>query len=237
MVWKSWRNKLRDYEQWRQRTHVDRSSARWWAYTSDAFFEEALTLSGSGICLDVGCGIGHFLCGLVKDGEYEGIGLDPIKELCLKPFKGRVKNYRVSEKIELIKGVGEYLPIKNDCIQLCIISATLDHVNDPDQTLKEVYRVLVHNGYFMLLQGVAQRKEPDSISETHLHQFTMADLEKLLKEFTIEKTKKLFRITSRVPIPDELLDSSNIYRALNRIYSLIGRCSKGYVVIIKSKKN
>jgi len=196
-----------------------------------------LTLSNSaGVCLDVGCGSGGCLCRFVKEGEYNGVGLDPVKGSSLMRFKDRIKGYKISERIELIRGIGEYLPIKKDCVQTCIMTGSLDHVNNPEQTLKEIHRVLVHDGYFLLLESVLLKKKPSFYEETHLHHFTMADLERLLKQFRIEKIRQFFPILSQLHIPDKLLNS-NIYKASSRMPGIIGRYCNYSEVLIKSRKN
>lgn len=201
------------------------------------FFHEVSTLPNSaGLCLDVGCGSGSYLCRLVKEGERNGVGLDPLKEGSLKIFKDRIKGYKISEKIELIRAVGEYLPIKEKCVQLCIMTATLDHVNNPNQTVKEIHRVLVSDGYFLLLESVLLKNRPSFYEETHLHHFTIADLKRLLGQFRIEKTRKFFPVLSQFHIPDKLLDS-NIYKALSRMPGVIGCYFNFSAVFIKSKKN
>jgi len=208
-------------------------------YSAGILRQELLRLPDSaGLCLDVGCGPGDHLSAFVGQREYEGIGLDPLKESSLRVFKDRIKGSKISEKIELVKGVSEYLPINKDCIQLCFMIATLDHVYNPQQTLKEIYRVLVHNGYFLLLQSVVRRKKWDYNDEMHLHEFRIAELKKLLNQFTIEKIRRWVSIPSQIPIPEKLLNSPKIYKILSTIHNVIARHFKNYsVVIIKSRKN
>lgn len=238
MTWKDWQNKLHAFEEWRKENHT-KSSAQWWAYLFDVFFQQLASLSHSpGLCLDVGCGSGKVLRTVIKQGLYEGIGLDPISESSLKIFKDTIKGRKISGKIELIKAVGEYLPIKNDAIQLCIMAAMLDHVQNVDQTIKEAHRVLGPNGSFLLLECVIHRKHPSfDHDETHLQEFTMEDLKRLLKQFKIEKIRRCFRLPSQFLMLEKLLDSPNIYNILGRMYSVIARyfqnCS---TVLIKSTK-
>ena len=222
LKWKRWQNKHYMFEQWRQEKRR-KPTLRWWAFLRDMFLRQISTLpkSSTGLCLDVGCGTGEYLCRLVKQGQYKGIGLDPLKESSLKVFKHRIEGSNLSNEIGLINAVGEYLPIKEDCVQLCIMTAALDHVNNPNQTLKEIQRVLALDGYFMLLQSVVRTKKPNFKEEMHLNDFTMADLKRLLKPFRIEKIRSLFPIPLRIPLPDKLLGSLKIYEILTRIHGII----------------
>jgi len=236
LTWRKWESKLAIFEGWRKK-YVNPLIRAWWLYLFDVFFHEVSTLSNSaGLCLDVGCGSGSCLCRLVKEGERTGVGLDPLKEGSLKIFKDRIKGYKISEKIELIRGVGEYLPIKKDCVQTCITTGVIDHVNNPNQTVKEIHRVLVSDGYFLLLESVLLKNRPSFYDETHLHHFTIVDLKRLLRQFRIQKIRKFFPVLSQLHIPDKLLDS-NIYKALSKMPSVIGCYFNYSEVFIKSKKN
>jgi ubiquinone/menaquinone biosynthesis C-methylase UbiE len=235
-TWKEWQSKLHFFEVWLKERHA-KTEIRFWSYMSDMFSEEISTLSNSGgLCLDVGCGSGEYLYRFVEVGRYYGIGIDPLKEPSLKIFKDRIKGLQISEKIELINGVGEYLPIKEDSVQLCIMTSTLDHVSNPDQTLRESHRVLASDGHLILLQSVVWKKTPNFKEKTHMQEFTMADLKDLLAQFRIEKVKRLFIVPPQIPIPDKLLAYNKTYKALSRIFGIIIRWFKPYVTIIKSKK-
>lgn len=50
------------------------------------------------------------------------------------------------KSVKYIAGVGENLPYEDDYFDVVIIRNALDHVDEPDQTLREVYRVLKPNG-------------------------------------------------------------------------------------------
>jgi len=234
--WKNWQTKLHVFQDWRKEKHNPLVRA-WWSYLFSIFFHEVSTLSNSaGLCLDVGCGSGAYLCRLIKECECEGIGLDPLRS-SLQAFKDRLEGDKISENIELILGVGEFLPLKKDCIQLLLMTGSLDHVNDPDQALKELYRVLIPDGYLMLLETVLLRKKPSFYDETHVHQFTLADLEKLLKQFRIEKVLKKVPIFSQIHVPDRLLEFSYLHKALSKTPGTIGSYFNYSEVLTECKKN
>jgi ubiquinone/menaquinone biosynthesis C-methylase UbiE len=153
-------------------------------------FQELLCVSNPAVtALDVGCGPSDLLCRLIKERKNKGIGLDPLRP-SLKNCKDRIEGSKISERMELIRGVSEWLPIKDDCLNLCVMTEALDHVYSPSQTFKEIHRVLVPEGYFVLLQSVVSRRQSSFDDITHLHEFTLADLEWALRSFTIEKIKR-----------------------------------------------
>jgi len=50
------------------------------------------------------------------------------------------------KRVNYVKGVGEYLPYKDNYFDIVIIRNALDHVDDPVQTLRETRRVLKPRG-------------------------------------------------------------------------------------------
>jgi len=197
------------------------ASVKWWKYLYDIFIAEVFSYEGSGLCLDVGCGSGHYLKRIVEQQNYEGFGIDPLP----------LKTFQKSEKMHLVRGVGEYLPIKNGCVQLCIMTGTLDHVKSPLQTIKEIHRALTSKGRFMLLQSVTAGKKL-SKHETHLHQFSIDDLNNLLQDFTIEKISRF----SYFPILHLFCKWFFAYKILSKIYAIIGYRVKDSAIIIQTNK-
>ncbi|MHA1265168.1 MAG: class I SAM-dependent methyltransferase [Candidatus Helarchaeota archaeon] len=223
MNWKKWRKKLKTFDEKRVRRRikgVDCLTKRYWTYSIELFQKQLSTIHGSGIILDIGCGSGENLSRIVKEKEYRGIGLDPLPESSLKSFKKNIKKYGLSQKLDLIKGIGEYLPLKKDYVQLCIMTATLDHVNDPIQVIKEIHRVLNHNGIFFLLQTIKNKKIL-SDDETHLHQFTLNGLKQLISEFKIEKINKIYGIPKQLLLFDRLLIFPIIFKLIIQLMGMI----------------
>ena len=50
----------------------------------------------------------------------------------------------------MIKGVAEKMPVRNNKVDLCILSQVLEHVNNPDKTMSEVVRILKLDGFLYL---------------------------------------------------------------------------------------
>ncbi len=89
-----------------------------------------------GISLEIGVGSGRFAKPLNIN-----FGLDPSIEL-LKIARKR--------GIEVIKGVGEYLPFSNNKFDNIYLIVTICFLDDPIKTLNESYRVLKANGNIII---------------------------------------------------------------------------------------
>jgi len=92
--------------------------------------------------LDLGCGMGGFLVAMKRLG-YEIIGLDPNPEY-LEIAKLRAKRY--SFNLELIQGYGENLPFSDKSFDLVYCAEVLEHCQNPEKVLGEIYRVLKDDG-------------------------------------------------------------------------------------------
>lgn len=218
-MWHAWKSKLEEYEKWLLEPR-NRSAMRFWDFLRAQFVMEtpAYFLSNRKICLDVGCGLGKKLRAIVRNKLYSGIGLDPISSE-LQFFKLKKENL----PIELVRGVGENLPIRNGSIDLVTIAGTLDHVENPEKVLEETHRVLHKAGALMVLQGTVTRK--GFHDRTHLREFDEFDLRKMLvkKNFVVVKERLLHQIYYprlsflRTIIEDGLMTYTP------RLYDLLGR--------------
>ena len=86
--------------------------------------------------LEVGIGSGRFAVPLgVK------YGVDPsLKMLKLAQKRG----------LKVAKGIAERLPVKTAAVDLVLMVTTICFVDDPIQTLREVARILIPGGYFLI---------------------------------------------------------------------------------------
>jgi ubiquinone/menaquinone biosynthesis C-methylase UbiE len=190
------------------------------------------------ILLDVGCGQGSYLMELVKRKGGIGIGIDPL-ESSLIAFKNRIKDSELYYKIEIIRGVGENIPIRGKCVSLCIMTGTLDHVNDPKLVLNEIYRTLIPKGYLILLETVLLTKTGKGFyNETHVHSFITADLRNYLKHFKIMKLIRFYPVFSQIHLGliRELLDNL-LGKVLSSMPSFIGRYLNYSEVLAICRKN
>lgn len=234
--WETWQECLDAFQDWLQEDHglLVRS---WWSYLRSVFFREvSLLLPSSGICLDVGCGSGGYLSDIVKKRKFEGIGIDPLKS-SLKECLDNAKRQGYADRLNLILGVGEYLPLKADCIQFCYIAGSLDHVKDLNQTISEFYRTLSPIGNLIILETVLFKKKRGFYDETHVYQFTLETLKVSLRKFTIVKFFRKVPIFSQIGLPDSVLQYSLLHKFFSHAPGLLGSYFNYSEVIFRCKKS
>jgi ubiquinone/menaquinone biosynthesis C-methylase UbiE len=119
-----------------------------WELDSKNILRKAFEASVAGQrVLDVGCGTGTHIIALAKK-KRECHGADPFVAISLAKAKKRAKEERT--KIFLYKAIGEYLPYKDEKFDLVLCLSTLQHVADQKSTLREIRRVLKHNGKLLI---------------------------------------------------------------------------------------
>ena len=107
-------------------------------------------LKDEGTMLDVGCGEGRHIFGVMQDYPMmKCIGLDMDDESLEKAEEG----YEYFESIskagaEFLKGSAYSLPFPNDTFDLVVCSEVLEHLHEYDDAVKEIYRVLKPRGKF-----------------------------------------------------------------------------------------
>ena len=104
--------------------------------------------------LDVGCGCGATVERLVSLYQLQAIGLDP-SELLLE--SGRRKN----SDLNLIRGQGEDLPFPAENMDGVFAECALSVMEDLDQVLKEIFRVLKPSGWLVINDVYA--RNPDGL--------------------------------------------------------------------------
>ena len=95
-----------------------------------------------GNTLDVGCGIGDFL-----SYNSDAIGVDVNKNNV---------NYCINKGLNAELMQPNKLPFENSSFNNVILDNVLEHIEYPNSTLSEIYRVMNKNGYFLV--GVPGRK-------------------------------------------------------------------------------
>lgn len=235
MTLRKWGNGQSEFEEWRDTKHSN-LVGKMWRHSHDAFFQELSVLPKSaGFCLSVGCGSGGYLLEIIREEKYEGIGLDPSLSSLLTSRDRKKNEPKISKRVELVRGVAEYLPFKAEFVQLCIMASVLDHVFDPNQAFYEVQRVLMPNGSFLLSQIVKQKKKGLYLGH-HMNEFTVSDLKKLFNRFRVNKVRRIaFPIPLKLQILDVLLDSK-LYQALSNFPGIAGRYFNYSTAIIVTQK-
>ena len=86
--------------------------------------------------LDVGCGSGQFL--------YE------MKQLGLKTFGVEVGDFDESKNLNITNSNLIQARYKNNFFDIITMNHVLEHINNPKETIKEIYRILKNNGKFIV---------------------------------------------------------------------------------------
>ena len=108
------------------------------------------SLNESGTMLDVGCGEGRHIFGIMQNyPEMKCIGLDMDDDSLIKAEEG----YEFFESIsnvgaEFLKGSAYSLPFQNNSLDLIVCSEVLEHLHHYNDAVKEIHRVLKPGGKF-----------------------------------------------------------------------------------------
>jgi len=102
--------------------------------------------------LDLGCGNGYFIVEMFNKlsrdvASLNYIGLD-VSEHNIMNFQKRIKRKKINN-VNIFIGRAEILPFKSNSINWITCSEVLEHIEDKELALKEVYRVLAHGGTFL----------------------------------------------------------------------------------------
>jgi len=90
--------------------------------------------------LDLGCGLNGLFLQKIQDSISEGVGLDL-----------KINNNFKNDKIKLLShNLDNPLPFENNYFDVITSLANLEHLNYPENVLKEIYRVLKPNGILLL---------------------------------------------------------------------------------------
>jgi len=107
-------------------------------------------LNNNGIMLDVGCGEGRHIFGVMQDyPQMKCVGLDMDNASLNKAEEG----YQYFESIsnagaEFIKGSAYSLPFPDESIDLIVCSEVLEHLHEYNDAVVEIHRVLKPGGKF-----------------------------------------------------------------------------------------
>ena len=112
-------------------------------YLKKLLAEQGLEPQGMSV-VDVGCGGGYASEHMAKMGM-QVIGVDPSKAT----IQAAKKHAQQSDlDIDYRLGAGEAVPLEDDSCDLVFCCDVLEHVDDVQQVIKEIYRVLKPGGLF-----------------------------------------------------------------------------------------
>ena len=108
-----------------------------------------LNLKRNDLLLDMGCGEGRHTIGAYIEKPVNSFGFD-LSYKDLQIAKERLNDFDVSNKREICQfGVGDInaLPFKDESYDSVICSEVLEHVDSPEDSIKELIRVLKPGGW------------------------------------------------------------------------------------------
>lgn len=133
-----------------------------------AYFDDVVADWSGQTVLDLGCG-GGFMAEVLARRDAQVIGVDPSAPT-IAAARDHADSTRLS--IDYRQGVGEALPIESASVDVVVCVDVLEHVEDLDQVVREVRRVLKPEGLFLF----------DTINRTLLSAFVMVTLaERILR--------------------------------------------------------
>jgi len=128
--------------------------------------------------LDIGSGMGGFLVAARLSGMH-AIGVEPSVDYCRIT---RLRGMRYGMSPSVIRGVGERLPCPDVSFDVVLAQDILEHVHDPDATMREIRRVLAPNGVALVtvINRLAWR-------DPHYHLFAINWLPRCIGERIVER--------------------------------------------------
>lgn len=152
---------------------------------SVSFIEILRSYRLDGLWLDVGCGTGQAMRKL----EPEAIGIDYVLENCAR--------YSMMNHSVVRSDANTTLPFKNDSFAGILCSHTLEHLESPLNSLREMRRVIAPGGLLVLClptyRSIVRWHLDDYFDDhrSHVYSFDVKSIKRLLElaEFRIVETK------------------------------------------------
>ena len=157
------------------------------------------TIPEGGRVLEIGCGAGQFIRAVKKHRpDLQCLGCDISEE-------GLRLAQKYNDGVSYSLNIEEAVPYEDDSIDAVLIFDVLEHVQNPQALVKEVYRILKKGGLFYsfvpcegdifalwnLLEKLHLKKELTKKYAGHINYFSRKDLKNLFKDnqFIIESIR------------------------------------------------
>jgi ubiquinone/menaquinone biosynthesis C-methylase UbiE len=189
-------------ERWKGRIYLDTDNRfhnaimRRMHYVFDML--DQLPESAKGDALDIGCGSGEYIEGLLHRGwNTSGIDLAPeMVKVCAERFR--------SSLVSLKQGDVESLPFDAGTFDLILCIGVLPYLPSDEQALREIHRVLRPGGYVVI-------NVENMMSASNIDYVLRRSLQTMVRKPSREKKESLFSRTSMVS-PWVLTHSPTHYR-------------------------
>ena len=96
--------------------------------------------------IDIGCGTGSQALAISHIVE-SVVGIDVREDSIKEAQRSRIES---NASVEFIMADAEYLPFRNSCCDTATMLEALEHVQNQDTVLREIWRVLRDSGYLIL---------------------------------------------------------------------------------------
>lgn len=149
-------------------------------------YEAATPLVKDKVVLDIASGSGYGSAFLASSAA-KVYGVDVDKDA----ISYAKKNYG-GKNIEYILGDGTSIPLEDDSVDVVVSFETIEHIEDYEQFMAEVKRVLKDDGLFIL--STPNDVEFPETNHFHIHEFERRELEKLVKKY-FKKNKSYYQAT------------------------------------------
>jgi 2-polyprenyl-3-methyl-5-hydroxy-6-metoxy-1,4-benzoquinol methylase len=146
--------------------------------------------------LDVGAAQGVWLTALARRG-YEAVGVEPWEPAI---EVGRRLAEVTGVRLDIRPGVAESLPFEDESVDFVHAYSVLEHVDDPDQVLREAHRVLRRPGAFLFSTTSALAPRQVEIAGFPLFPWYPPPLQRRIMSWATEKRPALVGNTTRPAI-------------------------------------
>ena len=161
--------------------------------------------------LDIGCGAGYSMYRATQDLNCECIGIDP------DPTAHGVGRYAEKAYLtdQILQGFSENLPFDDESFDVVYSSHVLEHVNDQQETLLEMKRVLKQNGVLIIGMPTASMAWVNLITTlvftTHIKLYEF--FKNIFKKGSTERFLAIFVVRSHsYPLHDTVFSDLLNYR-------------------------
>ena len=129
---------VKSYAMWQYEKGADTIQFFLPKYTKDEMFKDK-------ICVDIGCGAAGKSLFYASCGAKKVYGLE-ILEKYREEAESLAQELNLSDKFEFVCGDSAALPFEDGFADTIIVNDAMEHVDDPEQTLLEMMRILKKGG-------------------------------------------------------------------------------------------